>query len=78
MEDILSTEGKVRVKFSRMYGVPALDFAQTGDTHSFHPEEMPTPGVPEAPALVKPACSPDREALRSRFLGWRDGSAVKG
>lgn len=37
MEDILSTEEKVRVKFTRMYGVPALDFAQTEDTQLLPP-----------------------------------------
>lgn len=38
-------------------------------THSsFHPEEIPMPDVPEAPVLVKPACSPGIEALRSRFF----------
>lgn len=38
-------------------------------THSsIHPEEIPMPDVPEAPVLVKPACSPGMEALRSRFF----------
>lgn len=40
MEDISSTEEKVKVKdvwIARRYGVPALDFAQTGDTQLLPP-----------------------------------------
>lgn len=39
-----------------------------GTRSSFHPEEIPMADVPEAPVLVKSACSPGMEALRSRFL----------
>lgn len=68
MEDTLSTEEKVRVKFARMYGVLLWTLPKLRTHSSFHPEEIPMPDVPEAPVLVKPACSPGMEALRSRFF----------
>lgn len=65
---ILSTEEKVRVSSQGCMECLLWTLPKLRTHSSFHPEEIPMPDVSEAPVLVKPACSPGMEALRSRFF----------